>query len=221
MEFHQIWYKEEHKKHLYPFAIPYYNEGLTIFFENSIISKLVMESNADKISVCSWQLHLKTRDHTYPLNSEVLSRDNYQVMGFRTISKKHQMIANLKNWHENSIEALDLLWDKLGYKRVGETHLALYMNHYIAKAEIYKDYIVNFLNPAMDIIRTDEQLHQMMLLPTKYHLQNKKADLKSVKEKLGLDAYPLCPFVLERCPSLYYIMKGVRISYLPVSGLML
>ena len=214
MVLYQIYYKDEHLKELYPFAIPYKNEGLTIFFENTIIAKLVMESTADKIAVCSWRLHQKSRN-IFPITKAALE-SNYEVMGFKIVSAKHTMIAMLKQWHQDAVPALDLLWTKLGFKRPGEVRKALYMNHYAARMDIYKDYVTNFLIPAMELITKDEQLHEIMTRPSGYGRLTRHNDLKSVRSKLGMDDYPLAPFVLERCPSLYYEMKGVRITYLPV-----
>jgi len=215
MDFFQIYYKDEHLKHLYPFAIPYRNEGLTIFFENEPITKLVMESKADKVSVCSWRLHQKTRN-IFPVTKAALE-SNYEVMAFRIVSKKHTMIAAMGQWHKDAVVALDLLWNKLGYKRPGEARHPIYMNHYAARTDIYQDYVKNFLIPAMELITKDEELNEIMLRPSGYGKLSKGSDLKSVQSKLGLSDYPLCPFVMERCPSLWYEMKGVKISYLPVA----
>lgn len=218
MEFWQIVYKDEHYKHLYPFAKPYFNEGLTIFFENEPISRLVMESKADKVSVCSWRLHQKTRN-IFPVTEQALN-SNYEVMAFRIVSKKHQMIAAMREWHKDSITAIDLLWAKLGLKRPGEARHPIYMNHYAARTDIYQDYVKNFLIPAMEVITKDEELHNLMIQPSGYGKLSKGRDLKSVQDKLGMTDYPLCPFILERCPSLYYQMKDVRITYLPMQGIL-
>jgi len=214
-DFYQIYYKDEHIKHIYPFAKPYFNEGLTIFFENECISRLVMESKADKISVCSWRLHQKSRN-IFPVTQAALE-SNYEVMAFRIVSKKHTMIAQAALWHKDFLTALDLLWSKLGYKRPGEARHPIYMNHYAARADIYKDYVSNFLKPAMELITTDEELHEIMIRPSGYGKLSKGSDLRSVQSKLGMSDYPLAPFVLERCPSLWYQMKDVRISYLPLA----
>jgi hypothetical protein len=64
------------------------------------------------------------------------------------------------------------------------------------------------------LTENDEELNKMMLQPSGYWKLQRNCDLKSVKEKLGMSDYPLSPFILERCPSLWYQMKGVQISYL-------
>jgi len=49
-EFYQIYYHDSQIEKLYPFAIPYFNETLTIFFENSVIKDVVMSTESPKAS---------------------------------------------------------------------------------------------------------------------------------------------------------------------------
>jgi hypothetical protein len=215
-ELYQIFYKEDQKEKIYPFAKPYLNEGLTIFFENEPISKLVSESKADKIGVCSWKLRDKMRARVglrSPLTQEVLNSD-YQILSLTKNSKKHTMLAHLYHWHPSSRQAMELLWSKLGFKLCGEVKNPIYQNHYVAKREIYQDYVDNFLNPAMELILSDEEMYKLMIQPSNYGKLNREADLRSVKAKLGLTEYPLVPFILERCPSAYFQLKGYQITYL-------
>lgn len=215
-EFYQLFYKDEQKEKLFPFSIPYKTEGLTIFFESHWISQLVMASNAEKIGVTSWKLRDKMRIRVAPreqLTVEALNSD-YDVLSLTKNSRKHTMLAHLYHWHPKSKEALTLLWQKLGFKLCGEVKNPIYQNHFIAKREIYQDYVTNFLNPAMELIKTDEELNKLMMEDSGYGKLNREADLRSVKEKLGLSFYPLTPFILERCPSCYFDMKGIKITYL-------
>ena len=73
------------------------------------------------------------------------------------------MLAHLYRWHPSSLQAMTLLWQKLGLKLLGEVKNPIYQNHYVAKREIYQDYVNNFLNPAMEVIKTDEQLNKLMM----------------------------------------------------------
>lgn len=215
-ELYQLYYKDDQKQKLFPFSIPYQTQGLSIYFENSWIAELVKASKAEKIGVCSWKLREKLRRNV-GLSKTLTQKDlegDYEVLSFTKNSKKHQMLAHLYQWHPKSKEAMALLWGKLGYKLPGEVKNPIYQNAYISKAEIYKDYVSNFLIPAMELTEKDEQLRELMLQPSGYGRLSREADLESVKAKLGMDDYPLCPFVLERCPSMYYQMKGVKISYL-------
>jgi hypothetical protein len=215
-ELHQIYYDESHLEKIFPFALPYYNEGLTIFFENEPISKLVLSTKADKIGVTSWKLQEKMRKRVglrQPLTQQALESD-YQVLSFTRNSQRHGMLAMANTWHPHFLTTIKLLWQKLGYKMPGEAKNPIYQNHYAAKTEIYKDYVQSFLIPAMKLTENDEELNKMMLQPSGYGKLQRNCDLKSVKEKLGMSDYPLSPFILERCPSLWYQMKGVQISYL-------
>lgn len=217
---HQIYYGnsdrdiEKRKSKLYPFSIPYFNKGLTIFFENSVISELVKVTEADKIAVCSWKLAIKIR-RGHKFDQNILNSD-YQIISFTQNSKKHQMMAMSNAWHKGFIPTIDLLWSKLGYKRPIEARNPIYKNYYAAKTEIYRDYVVNFLDPAMEMTMKDEELHSMMTAFSGYGRLSHESDLPSVKAKLSMDDYPMAPFILERCPSLFYEMKGYRISYIPV-----
>src|SRR6187455_2725781 len=123
-ELYQLFYKDEQKEKLLPFSIPYKTEGLTIFFENYWISKLVLTTNfkerPDKIGVCSWKLAEKMRARVglrVPLSLEVLNSD-YEVLSLTKNSKKHTMLAHLYHWHPSSKQAMELLWSKLGFKLV-------------------------------------------------------------------------------------------------------
>jgi hypothetical protein len=215
-ELHQIYYDESQKQEIFSFGIPYYNEGLTIFFENAIIKDVVLASKAEKVGVCSWKLKDKMRKRVglrQPLTQQALESD-YQVLSFTRNSQRHGMLAMANTWHPHFLTTIKLLWEKLGYKMLGEAKNPIYQNHYAAKTEIYKDYVQSFLIPAMKLTENDEELNKMMLQPSGYGKLQRNCDLKSVKEKLGMSDYPLSPFILERCPSLWYQMKGVQISYL-------
>jgi len=209
---HQIYYKHEHLNKLYAFAQPYYNEGLTIFFENKPIADIVKASESPTIAVASWKLGQKLR-RSQPLTPERLE-SNYQVLSFTRNSTRHNMMAMSNAWHPGFLKTITLLWEKLGLKIPGEVKDPIYQNHYSAKKEIYKDYVTNFLSPAMEMTEKDEELHEMMIQPSGYGKLSRDCDLRSVKEKLGMNDYPLAPFILERCPSLFFTMKRIHVTYL-------
>lgn len=215
-ELHQIFYDEKQRDKLYPFAIPYFNEDLTIFFECSVIAKLVTESKAEKICVASYKLAEKMGRRVglrVPLTLEALNSD-YEVLSLTRNSHKHQMLAMASQWHPQFIKTITTLWQKLGYKMPGEAKNPIYNNFFSAKREIYLYYINNFLIPAMELTERDDEMKSLMMMESNYGQLNRQADMKSVKEKLNLDFYPLSPFILERCPSLFMQLKGYKISYL-------
>ena len=212
-EIHQIYYDEKHRSKLLPYSIPYKNEGLTIYFENYVIAQIVPTAKADKIGVCSWKLADKMR-RLHLENLHTKKDSDYQVLSLTRNSARHQMLGMANAWHPGFINTIKLLWEKLGLKIPGEAKQPIYQNHFIAKTEIYLDYVENFLSPAMELTEKDEEVRNLMLQPSGYGKLNRQTDLRSVKQKLGLDDYPLAPFILERCPSLWFTMKYINVTYL-------
>lgn len=208
----QIWYAEKQQSEIYPFAIPYHNEGLTIFFEGDVISKLVPTSETEYTAVASWKLSQKSR-RIHPITPEALGSD-YEVLSFTRNGRDHRMLAMASNWHPDFLPAITLLWQKLGLRVPRETKNPIYQNHYSAKTDIYKRYVSEFLSPAIEFIDTDDELNTLMTKPSNYGRLSRDSDLKSVKAKLGLNDYPLAPFVLERCPALWFDLHRIPIKYL-------
>ena len=210
---YQIYYDEKQRSKLIPYSIPYYNEGLTIFFENDCIVKLVKDCTSEKVGVVSWKLSDKMRKHH--LEGLMVKKDSdYQVLSLTRNSSRHSMLAMANAWHPHFKSTIELLWGKLGYKMPGEAKQPIYQNHFLAKTEIYKRYVNEFLSPAIDLIEKDEELHEKMIQPSGYGKLNRHADMRSVKAKLGMDDYPLCTFILERCPSLFMTMHRIQVTYL-------
>lgn len=209
---HQIYYKSDQLPKIYHFATPHYNEGLTIYFESSVICKLVPLCEEEKIGVTSWKLQEKSR-RIHPITAERLDGD-YQVLSFTRNSERHNMMAMASQWHPDFLPAITMLWERLGLKMPAEVRQPIYQNAFMARIEIYKRYVSEFLQPAIDLIETDEELNAIMKKLSGYGRLSKDADLKSVKAKLGMDDYPLSTFVLERCPSLWFHLNRIPITYL-------
>jgi hypothetical protein len=213
---HQIFYKPEHLPKLFPFAKPYFNSHLSIFFECEPIEAIVTRATSKNIGVCSWKLadKMRTRVGYRGVLTEEAVNGDFEVLSLTKNSSRHTMIAMANQWHKGFVPALDLLWQKLGYKRPGEAKNPIYQNHFIARTDIYQDYVRNFLTPAMNLIMVDAELHEMMIQPSGYGNLSKEADLTNIKRDLGMTDYPLAPFILERCPSLYFDMKRIKVTYL-------
>ena len=208
----QIYYREDQQKEIYSFAVPYYNEWLTIFFENELIRRLVPTTQTEKVAVCSWKLAQKSR-RIHPITAEALNSD-YDVLSLTRNGRDHKMMAMATHWHPDFLPAITLLWQKLGLKMPGEVKNPIYQNAFSAKTEIYRRYVSEFLSPAMELIASDEELHSIMTKPSGYGRLTSGADLRRVKEKLGMTDYPLCCFVLERCPALFFHLHNISVKYL-------
>lgn len=214
-EFFQIYYREQQKEKLYPFAIPIYNEKLTIFFENSVISNLVEASQAKKIAVCSWKLRDKLRwyiGRPRELTMEVLESD-YEVLSFTKNTKHHHMLAAASAWHPGFKETFEKILNMIGVKAPSEVKIPIYQNHFSASTHIYRGYVYHYLDPSMDVIKNDPEINRMAMSDSNYSdLTNKKAN--HLKEKLGIDYYPLVPFLLERLFSVFVHNEKISVTHL-------
>lgn len=220
-ELTQIYYHEAQKENIYPFAKPYFNENLTIFFENSIIRELVMRSEAKSIGVCSWKLKEKLRwnigkpqlpEH---ITEEVINSD-YEVLPFTRNSRSHQMLGAADMWHPGFRPTLKKILDILGINMPSEVKTPIYQNAFMAKREIYQDYIKSYLSPAMDLIKNDPEIYQMATVDSNYTKLAKKdaVDTDYLKSKIGFGYYPLVPFLLERLFSIYIHNRNINVTWL-------
>ena len=216
--FYQIYYAEEQKQEIYPFAIPHYNEGLSIFFENEVIASLVQDSRADKVAVCSWKLKKKLKwylGRPRPITPEVLESD-YDVLSFTKNSNYHQMLNAADVHHPGFKATLRKIVEGIGKKMPHEVKQPIYQNHFSAKREIYGDYVKNWLVPSMELIKNDAEVYKLATVDSKYHNLNKKdaATRDYLKEKIGFGYYPLVPFLLERLFSIYVDHQKIKVTWL-------
>lgn len=209
----QIYYTNEQKEKLFDFAKPYFNSGLTIFFENDPIKKLVLATEADKIAVCSWKLRDKLRwyiGRPRALTPELLDSD-YDVLSFTRNTKYHKMLAAAEVWHPGFLKIFDKMLGAIGVSRPGEIKTPIYQNHFSARTQIYKDYIQSYLSPVMDAMVSDKELNEMVMRDSHYSdLTHQTAE--HLQEKIGINYYPLVPFLLERLFSVYVHNKKLNVT---------
>lgn len=214
----QIYYREEQKAACYPFADLHFNDGLTIFFENSVIKDVVLASTDEKIGVCSWKLRDKMKWNILrprPLTQEVIQTD-YDVLCFTGNSKNHKMLAAANNWHPGFTGIMRVLLDSIGQPMPGEVRTPIYQNSFMARLEIYQDYVKNWLAPIMDLTMANEMVYKLMTQDSKYTQLAKKdaASAEYLMEKIGMSYYPMAPFILERLFSIYCHNNRINVTQL-------
>lgn len=214
----QIYYCEEQKAECFPFANLHFNHSLTIFFENSVIKDLVLASTDEKIGVFSWKLRQKMRWNILrprPITEEVINTE-YDVLCFTGNSKNHKMLACAEGWHKGFRETMGYLLESIGQKIPGEVRTPIYQNSFMAKLEIYQDYVKNWLSPAMEATMKDSELYSLMTKDSGYTNLAKKdaASPDYLHEKIGIPFYPLAPFILERLFSIYCHNNRINVTQL-------
>lgn len=214
----QIYYEHYQQTELFTFAKRYYNENLTPFFENEPITQIVLKSNADKISVCSWALRQKMTMRIPPkreLTEEVLQED-FDVMSFSKNTPGHDMLGALEVWHNGATAILQRIWSELGLEMPKKPKHPIYQNHFCATKEVYKEYVLDFLIPAMYIMEFDAEIKKLCWQNSNYNVTtlNKPVDFDRIEKFLGVRYIPLHPFILERCFSLWIDSRNLKVTYL-------
>ena len=214
----QIYYRHEQRVHCYPFAELYCNEGLTIFFENELIKRFVSRETADKIGVCSWKLREKFKmniGRPRELTEEVINSD-YEVLSFTRNTERHRMLEAAERWHPGFRAAMNLICESIGQRMPGEVKIPIYQNAFMAKREIYQDYVKNWLSPAMDAMLNDPELNKLSTVDSGYTNLAKKyaADSERLQKLIGMPYYPLAPFLLERLFSIYVQQNKIPVTWL-------
>ncbi len=217
LDFYQIYYKDEQKKQLYDFSIAHKNEGLTHWFENEVIKNLVPQSQADYIGVASWRLKQKREMGSCPfiLKDTSLTKDKIlsqeaDIMNLRPFKQGHQALMMAKNWHGPAWE-IGLNSLKKIIKVPSEITTPIYENHFITRREIYHDYVLNFLIPAIEFIDSEP-----VFFTNSGYIQKKKdqKEIERVQKLLNRQDWPILPFILERLFSFYINDKDLKIRNL-------
>lgn len=214
----QIIYKEEQRSECYPFARVHFNEKLTIFFENEVICGAVQSSTRDKIGVCSWKLKQKQRwnlGRPREITQEVLESD-YEVLSFTKNSSHHQMLFAANRWHPGFKKTLAVISEKARIPIPSEVMQPIYQNAFMATRQIYQAYVREYLIPMMWVIVNDPEAHMLATVDSNYHelAKSDAAPRELLNEKLGMNYYPLAPFLLERLFSIFCHNNKINVSYI-------
>lgn len=213
----QIYYDESQKAEMYPFARPYFNDRLTIFFENSVIKDVVLASESEKIAVCSWKLRQKLRffiGRPREITKDLLETD-FDVMSFTKNTKYHRMLDNADAHHKGFRFLMGKILKEVGIPMPGEVKIPIYQNHFCARREIYQDYVKTYLSPAMEVMTSHPEIKEMVLADSNYSSLNKSGlSAQELHDKIGIPYYPLAPFLLERLFSIYVHNKRIPVTWL-------
>jgi len=212
LDFIQIYYAEDQKEKLYPFATPYFCQEITPYFENQIIAEIVPKSSAEFCGICSWRLSAKRGD-MHKLVDKTLSLEKIQRSTFDIAiltPRGHKDILNkLYMWHHEPAVLAVQEFNK--FLRIPETvDHSIYENHFIARTDIYKDYVSNCLLPAIEFMRGNPVFD----LPAGYLRRKSESERKHIQpilESWGMKDYPIGVFLLERLFSVFINKKGYKV----------
>lgn len=223
LDFRQIYWKDEQLPALYPFANPYRNETLTPFFENSVIADLVPQSTADLIGICSWRLKEKRNESSTPgilsrahgdnsLSEERILSHDFDVAVLTPRNNLHKPLAMASNWHGKAwddafVVLKRYLYNEQRIKVPDELTHTIYENHFIARGDIYRDYVRTCLIPAIAFLSTDP----VFSVDAGYAKRKRAQDVAEYTAKTGLKDWTIAPFILERLFSIWIERKGFKV----------
>jgi hypothetical protein len=219
-ELWQIYYEEKQKNDLFPFAKPVFNPSLTEFFENSVIYRVVLPSNAEKIGVCSPALRQKINfgiPMREPFTEDVINRDYDLLVLSRKQTPEHFMLAKMDNWHPGTRGTLNLILYAIGletFEGRREPEVAVYQNAFILRTDLYKRFLREAMIPAMTVMREDPVIKARCWEDSHYYkLKSEVGYQKMIKEKTGWDYIPCHTFILERLFSCWLNGMKLKINY--------
>lgn len=213
VEFYQIYYRDEQKKDLFSFSIPYFNNTLTHFFENSVIKSLVTRAEAKKIAVCSWKLREKLRRNIGGkfLTEEMLAQD-FDVMSFTSNSRHHKMLEAAEVWHNGFKSLLSSILREIGMSLPKDIKHPIYSNHFCATSQVYKSYVNDCLVPCMDVMDNHPTIRRLCWRDSNYSQLANEPLSEHAQEQLGISYYPMHPFILERLFSVWINDKNLNVK---------
>lgn len=226
LTFIQIIYKEEQRSSCYDFAHVHFNTRLTDSFENDVICNLIPGLKSDYLGIASWRLKQKRSEastpqvlnHRLELTREKIIESDFDVAILTPRRPSFKMLDSASNWHGTVWQDTFSLF-KTGFLNprsisvpdieAGEdVKHAIHENHFIARNEIYQEYVKDVLAPAIEFCN----LHHEFKQDSGY--VNKKRDLEEVREyqkKSGRIDWPIQPFILERLFSIWINDKNFNV----------
>ena len=126
------------------------------------------------------------------------------------------MFAFAEHNHKGFGKTFSKICDSIGVKFKGEVKTPIYQNHFSAKREIYQDYVTNYLNPAMEVMKNDHEINKLIMADSNYSnlIKLSKEQVQDLNNKLGIPYFPLAPFLLERLFSVYVDNSKINVTFL-------
>lgn len=223
LDFWQIFYKDEQLPQLYDFATPYKNETLSLYFENSVIAELVPKATADLVGVASWRLKQKRNEsstefilrrqngHTLLTKEAILSAE-FDVAVLTPRNNSHQPLSVAAHWHGQAwIDAFPVfaryLRNEQNLRVPDDVKTTIYENHFIARREIYQEYVETCLKPAMKHMENES----VYFANADYAKRKPQQERLEYQAKTGREDWPIAPFILERLFSIWIDRRNFKV----------
>ena len=217
---YQIYYDEDSKQRLELEYIPYFNNPTSIFFESKVICDLIdkgAHKHSEWFGVVSHKLRKKVHQSKFwgrtianrsirkfsPKEFEVYIRSSGADIASFCKHPPHMVFPWAEKYHKGICKATAALVKKLGYKvwYDQKSTQVIYFNYFVAKPQIYEDFVSTLLQPAIEIMWKNPDVKALCNVNSKYP----KPVPVSVRDQTGYDYWPMFPFIAERLINLYLL----------------
>jgi hypothetical protein len=131
---------------------------------------------------------------------------------FPTIQTEHNYRLQDADTMGGLWAGFDLLVKKLGIsdgKVLSGSGHGVYFNSFLARPEIYLDYVNSLLKPAIELCASDEELSTLVMSPSGYA----KPPPQNFINDTGVEQYPWIPFILERLINVYIEVNDIKVGW--------
>lgn len=172
-----------------------------LFEYNSIIDILDnQEIKEEYLGIFSWKFPYKTqlsKKLVEKVFTESLKTEKYDILGFCRQMYNGRYLVKTEEYHPGFTELFSLVCKDLNLV-VSEPTNIVYSNMFIAKTEVYKEFINTIIKPAIELMET--KYKDLAWKDANYTSGLKGEELK---QQAGLDFYPFHVFILERMFSIW------------------
>lgn len=204
--------------------IPYLNDQCTVFFESQVMADLITEGchkDSEYFGVVSYKLrnklgYTKTAWRALPniANHSIntftpqmfefyLERNAPDAMSFQR-HMPHDPVTFADQFHPGFSDFFKTIMHKIGYNwQPMRIENVFYCNYFVAKRDIYEDFVINMLIPAINVMK------EMPELMANSNYQNGQLP-EALAKKWGINHYPYHAFLTERMFSYYSHLKQLK-----------
>lgn len=223
MKIFQIYFDESQAANLEPTYTPVFNVDCTVFFENEVIRGLIeskLHIGHDYFGVVSYKLKQKlayikdnwknnknianqsTTEFTPELFEKELYKHTPDVMSFQR-HMPHDPISVATKFHPRFMEFWQRIIMEIGYDWKPEIYQdPIYCNYFVARSEIYEEFVKDMLIPAMDFMKTMPALYENSHYPHPLP--------ENLHSKFNVQHWPYHPFICERMFTFFVHIRKLK-----------
>jgi len=219
---YQIYFQEAQRDLLLDGFIPFFNEKATVCLESGVMAELVQQgrcSDCQWFGVFSHAVSQKLVDFDYPkLQKYCAENSDFELLAPHP--EHYNLPYDIKGSHYILLQypwlwpIMDTLLRKLGvrdtYRLMHTKSFGVYCNYFVARQDIYSDYVSSWLAPAIALFHNDTDLMEMGMVKEDYA---GSLPPPAFSRDTGLDYYPRIPFVLERLINVYIVVNNIKVAW--------